>query len=105
VEPGLAKDALHVSCGRCQGNVEGPGYLAVGNDTLADQVKDLLLPRREPGLPGAGIQRQPIREHFDHRVRAPLHGQRGIHTRMPWWYVPLCIGFDVVVGVYLLVAF
>ena len=25
-----------------------------------------------------------------------------IDTRMPWWYVPSCIGFDVVLGVYIL---
>lgn len=40
-----------------------------------------------------------------HGLWDSLHGGRGIHTRIPWWYVPLCIGFDVVVGVYLLVAF
>jgi hypothetical protein len=26
-------------------------------------------------------------------------------TTRPWWYVPLCIGFDVVAGIYLLAAF
>ena len=71
VEPGLVKDALHVSCGRCRGDVKGPGYLAVGNDTLADQIKDFLLPGCKPGLPGVGIRRQPVGEHFDHRVCAP----------------------------------
>src|SRR5262245_56708861 len=40
VKPGLVQDVLHVSCGRCRGDVEGPGYLGVGDDTLADQVKD-----------------------------------------------------------------
>ena len=40
-----------------------------------------------------------------HGLWDTLHGHRGIHTRIPWWYVPLCIGFDVVAGVYLLVAF
>ena len=34
-----------------------------------------------------------------------VHGPRGIHTRLPRWYAPLCIGFDTVVGVYLLIAF
>ena len=28
-----------------------------------------------------------------------------IDTRMPWWYVPACIGFDVVFGVYILFRF
>ena len=40
-----------------------------------------------------------------HALWDSVHGQRGIHTRIPWWYVPLCIGFDVIVGVYLLTAF
>lgn len=71
VEPGLVQDVLHVSCGRCRGDVEGPGYLAVGNDALADQVKGLPLPGSEAGLPGVAIRRQPIREHFDLRVAAP----------------------------------
>lgn len=71
MEPGLAKDALHVSCGRCRGDLKGPAYLAVGNDTLADQIKDFLLPSREPGLLGVRIWRQPVGEHLDHRVRAP----------------------------------
>jgi hypothetical protein len=43
--------------------------------------------------------------YLGHALWDSLHGHRGIHTRMPWWYVPLCIGFDVIVGVYLLVAF
>ena len=34
----------------------------------------------------------------------------GIHphavdTRMPWWYVPACIGFDFVYGIYILIRF
>lgn len=28
-----------------------------------------------------------------------------IDTRMPWWYVPLCIGFDLVFGIYIFVRF
>src|SRR5215469_2235609 len=71
VEPGLVKDILHVGCGGCRGDLEGPGYLVVGDDPLADQVKDFLLTGREPGLPGVGIGRQPASEHFDHRVCAP----------------------------------
>ncbi|MBO0807775.1 MAG: hypothetical protein J2P32_05660 [Actinobacteria bacterium] len=37
------------------------------------------------------------------RIAAAL--TRGIHIRIPWWYAPYCVGFDVVVGIYLLVAF
>jgi hypothetical protein len=40
-----------------------------------------------------------------HALWDTLHGHRGIHTRIPWWYGPLCIGFDIVVGIYLLLAF
>ncbi|MDR0342177.1 MAG: hypothetical protein LBI49_03535 [Nocardiopsaceae bacterium] len=43
--------------------------------------------------------------YLGHGLWDSLHGRRGIHTRIPWWYAPWCIGFDVVVGVYLLVAF
>jgi hypothetical protein len=28
-----------------------------------------------------------------------------VDTRMPWWYVPICIGFDFVFGIYILVRF
>ena len=28
-----------------------------------------------------------------------------VDTRMPWWYVPACIGFDVVFGIYILIRF
>ena len=64
------KDALHVSCGRCRGSVKGLAYLAVGNDASADQLRDFLVPGREPGLLGVGLWRQPVGEHFDHCVRA-----------------------------------
>jgi hypothetical protein len=40
-----------------------------------------------------------------HGLWDSLHRHRGIHTRVSWWYVPLCIGFDVVVRVFLLVTF
>ena len=26
-------------------------------------------------------------------------------TKMPWWYVPMCIGFDVPIGLYVLLRF
>ncbi len=29
----------------------------------------------------------------------------GLDTRMPWWYVPMCIGFDLVFGAYILFRF
>lgn len=28
-----------------------------------------------------------------------------LDTRMPWWYVPMCIGLDFVFGIYILVRF
>ena len=28
-----------------------------------------------------------------------------VDTRMPWWYVPMCIGFDFVFGIYIFVRF
>jgi hypothetical protein len=34
-----------------------------------------------------------------------LHHRRNVDTRMPWWYVPLCLGYDTVVAVYVLVRF
>src|SRR5918995_7549021 len=29
-----------------------------------------------------------------------LHHRRGVDTRMPWWYVPVCLGYDTVVAIY-----
>lgn len=40
-----------------------------------------------------------------HALWDGLHRDRGIHTAIPWWYVPLCLGFDVVVGAYVLIRF
>jgi hypothetical protein len=37
----------------------------------AGQVKDLLLTRCDPGLPGAGVGTQLIRQEFGYRVRVP----------------------------------
>jgi hypothetical protein len=34
-----------------------------------------------------------------------LHHGRGVEVRMPWWYVPLCLGYDTVVAIYVLVRF
>lgn len=40
-----------------------------------------------------------------HAAWDAIHHRRGIDTEMPRWYVPLCLGFDVVVGVYVLLRF
>lgn len=42
---------------------------------------------------------------FGHALWDAVHHPRGIDTAVAWWYVPLCIGFDVVVGVYVLLRF
>jgi hypothetical protein len=34
-----------------------------------------------------------------------LHHRRGLEVRMPWWYVPLCLGYDNVVAIYVLIRF
>jgi hypothetical protein len=34
-----------------------------------------------------------------------LHHRRGLEVRMPWWYVPLCLGYDTVVAIYVLIRF
>ena len=34
-----------------------------------------------------------------------VHHRRGVDTRMPWWYVPVCLGYDTVVALYVLVRF
>ena len=34
-----------------------------------------------------------------------VHHRRGLEVRMPWWYVPLCLGYDTVVAIYVLVRF
>jgi hypothetical protein len=34
-----------------------------------------------------------------------LHHRRGVEVRMPWWYVPLCLSYDTVVALYVLVRF
>jgi hypothetical protein len=71
VEPCFPENALDVRCRRCRGDLKDFGYLPIGNETLADQVKNLVLPGREAGLPGTGIRWQPIRQELDHGVRTP----------------------------------
>jgi hypothetical protein len=55
------------------------------------------LAMRAPALLAAG--------YFAHGLWDIVHGPRGIHTHTPRWYAPLCVGFDAVVGAYLLIAF
>lgn len=43
--------------------------------------------------------------YLGHAAWDGIHHPRAITTTMPWWYVPLCIGYDVVVGVYVLIRF
>jgi hypothetical protein len=43
--------------------------------------------------------------YFGHALWDAIHNPRGIHTKTPWWYVPLCLGFDVVIGIYVLARF
>lgn len=66
MEPGLPEDALYTRCGRGRRDVKNPGYLAVSQGTAANQLKDLLLPWRKPGLPCPGIGRYSIGKGFDH---------------------------------------
>ena len=34
-----------------------------------------------------------------------IHHRRGVEVRMPWWYVPVCLSYDAVVAIYVLVRF
>ncbi|HET7516477.1 MAG TPA: DUF6010 family protein [Actinomycetes bacterium] len=34
-----------------------------------------------------------------------LHHRRGVEVHMPWWYVPVCLGYDTVVAIYVLARF
>jgi hypothetical protein len=34
-----------------------------------------------------------------------IHHRRNVDTRMPWWYVPLCLGYDTVVAIYVVARF
>jgi hypothetical protein len=43
--------------------------------------------------------------YFGHGLWDLLHHRRGVEVRMPWWYVPLCLGYDAVVALYVLVRF
>jgi hypothetical protein len=43
--------------------------------------------------------------YFGHGLWDLLHHRRGVEVRMPWWYVPLCLSYDAVVAIYVLVRF
>jgi hypothetical protein len=43
--------------------------------------------------------------YFGHGLWDLMHHRRGVDTRMPWWYVPLCLSYDAVVAIYVLVRF
>jgi len=64
--------------------------LFVGLPTMA-------LATAEPLVQAAG--------YVGHALWDAIHHPRGVHTRIPWWYVPACLGFDVLVGVYIVVRF
>jgi hypothetical protein len=34
-----------------------------------------------------------------------VHHRRGVEVRIPWWYVPLCLSYDTVLAIYVLVRF
>jgi hypothetical protein len=55
------------------------------------------LAREQPMVLAAG--------YLGHGLWDIMHGPRGIHTRIPWWYAPLCLGFDGVLGAYMLIRF
>lgn len=43
--------------------------------------------------------------YFGHGLWDAIHHPRAVDTAMPWWYVPMCLSFDAVVGVYVLIRF
>ncbi|HEX2030851.1 MAG TPA: hypothetical protein VHL78_05555 [Actinomycetota bacterium] len=40
--------------------------------------------------------------YFGHGLWDAIHHRRGLDTVMPWWYVPLCLGYDALIGAYVL---
>ena len=60
-------------------------------------VATVALSTREPLWLAGGL--------FGHAVWDAIHHRRGLDTSMPRWYVPLCIGFDVVVALYVVIRF
>ena len=43
--------------------------------------------------------------YFGHGLWDAIHHPRAVDTAMPWWYVPMCLSFDAVVGIYVLIRF
>lgn len=43
--------------------------------------------------------------YLGHGLWDALHHRRALDTAMPWWYVPLCLGYDVAIAGYVLVRF
>lgn len=43
--------------------------------------------------------------YFGHCLWDLVHHGRGIDTTMPWWWVPACLGYDAVIGAYILIRF
>jgi hypothetical protein len=41
--------------------------------------------------------------YFGHGLWDLVHHRRGIDTAMPWWWVPGCLGYDLVLGAYILI--
>ena len=41
--------------------------------------------------------------YFAHGLWDLVHHRRGIDTAMPWWWVPGCLGYDLVLGAYILI--
>jgi hypothetical protein len=60
-------------------------------------VATVALSTREPLWLAGGL--------FGHAAWDAMHHRRGLDTSMPRWYVPLCIGFDVVVALYVVIRF
>ena len=43
--------------------------------------------------------------YLGHGLWDAIHHRRAIDTAMPWWYVPLCLGYDSVVAAYILLRY
>ena len=72
----------------------------VGAETLGaliyGGVAVVAMTARQPILLGVG--------YVAHALWDAIH-PHGLDTKMPWWYVPMCIGFDVPIGLYVLLRF
>jgi hypothetical protein len=43
--------------------------------------------------------------YLGHAAWDAIHHHKAVDTVIPDWYVPLCIGYDLVVGAYILIRF